>query len=353
MTTARRWRVVQWATGNIGSRALRAVIGDPRFDLVGVYVYDSGKVGTDAGDLCGEAPVGVVATDDRDAILSANPDCVLYMPRALDVDDLVAMLESGSNVVTTRGEMFAGGHNLDDRERARVLDACAAGSTSVYATGSSPGFITDALPFALLSMQTRVDLIEIDEFANMSRRDSPHMLFDLLGFGRRVDRFSPRYAEHLMREFAPPLAELARAAGRPTDAWHCTGEVAAARVDTELAAGPIAAGTVAAQRTVIVGSSAGDAVVRFVASWYCSTEVDPAWDLRPTGWRVRVHGDAPFDVALPFPVALDDLGGATPSYTANRPVNAIPYVCAAPPGLVSTSDLPPIVPGRFSPTPQG
>jgi len=38
--------------------------------------------------------------------------------------------------------------------------------------GSSPGFITDALPLALLSMQRRVDSIEIDEFANLSRRDS-------------------------------------------------------------------------------------------------------------------------------------------------------------------------------------
>ena len=33
-----------------------------------------------------------------------------------------------------------------------------------------------------------------------------------------------------------------------------------------------------------------------------------------------------------------------PAYTANRPVNAIPYVCAAAPGILATADLPPITP---------
>jgi 4-hydroxy-tetrahydrodipicolinate reductase len=84
--------------------------------------------------------------------------------------------------------------------------------------------------------------------------------------------------------------------------------------------------------------------VRFTASWYCTPDVEPAWDLRPTGWRVRVRGDAPLDVELPFPIPLEDLGAYTPAYTANRPVNAIPYVCAAPPGILTTEDLPVITP---------
>ena len=78
-----------------------------------------------------------------------------------------------------------------------------------------------------------------------------------------------------------------------------------------------------------MGTHAGADVVRFTANWYCTTDVEPAWDLRPTGWRVRVRGDAPLDVELSFPVPLEDLGSFTPAYTANRPVNAIPYVCAA------------------------
>ena len=42
---------------------------------------------------------------------------------------------------------------------------------------------------------------------------------------------------------------------------------------------------------------------------------------------------------------VEDLAAWTPAYTANRPVNAIPFVCAAPPGILLTTDLPPITPG--------
>lgn len=337
-------RVVQWATGNIGLRALRGVIRHPGLELAGVLVYDPAKDGVDAGVLCGEEPAGVAATTDRAAMRSLGADCALYMPRALDLDDVVTMLETGTNVVTTRGELFGGGHRLGSEGRARVLDACERGRSSIYATGSSPGFITDALPFALLSMQRRVDAVVIDEFANLSRRDSPHLLFELMGFGRPLESFDPRRSAYLLAEFEPALAELAAAADLAIDEWTCTGEVAAARRTEILAAGKLPAGTVAAQRTRMVGHAAGHEAVVMTTTWYCTTEVEPAWDLGPTGWRVQVHGDAPFDVALPFPFAVEDLGDATPAYTANRPVNAVPYVCAAPPGILATSDLPPITP---------
>jgi 4-hydroxy-tetrahydrodipicolinate reductase len=331
---------VQWATGNIGTRALREVIRHPDLELAGVLVYDPAKSGVDAGLLCDEAPVGVVATHDRAAIHALEADCVLHMPRVFDLDDVVALLESGKNVVTTRGELFGAGQRLGADARARVLDACHRGNSSIYATGSSPGFITETLPFALLSMQRHVDCIEIDEFADMSRRDSPHMLFEQMGFGKPLDAYSPRRAEYLVGEFSPSLALLAAAADRPVDEWAGTGSVAAARHATTLAAGEIAAGTVAAQRTSVVGTSAGVEVIRFTANWYCTTDVEPAWDLRPTGWRVRVRGDAPFDVDLTFPVPLADLGSVTPAYTANRPVNAVPYVCAARAGILSSTDVP-------------
>jgi 2,4-diaminopentanoate dehydrogenase len=348
--SSRRTRVVQWATGNIGLRALREVIRHPDLDLVGVLVYDPAKEGVDAGVLCGEAPVGVLATTDGAAIHALTADCVLYMPRTFDVDEVVRFLEAGTNVITTRGELFADGRPLRDDGRARVLAACAKGGASAYATGSSPGFISETLPLALLSMQRRVESVQIDEFANLSRRDSPHLLFEQMGFGKPLESYDPRRASYLVSEFAPSLGVLAEAAGRPVDEWTGTGEVAAARRATTILAGEIGAGSVAAQRNIVVGRSAGVEVVRFTANWYCTTDLDPEWELRPTGWRVQVHGDAPFDVELPFPVPLDDLASYTPGYTANRPVNAIPYVCAAAPGILATADLEPITPAGPSPT---
>src|SRR5918996_1509031 len=113
---APRYRVVQWATGNIGTYALRAVVEHPRYDLAGAYVYSPAKAGRDAGELCGLDPVGVVATDDIEEIVGLGADCVLYMPAKCDFDEVCRLLESGANIVTTRGEFH----------RAESLDPAAA-----------------------------------------------------------------------------------------------------------------------------------------------------------------------------------------------------------------------------------
>ncbi|HUA95112.1 MAG TPA: hypothetical protein VMB82_06245, partial [Acidimicrobiales bacterium] len=85
-------RVVQWATGNIGARALRAVIQHPRLELAGVYVHSGEKDGRDAGDLCGVDPTGVLATNDPDRVLALGADCVLYMPQGCDMGAVARLL---------------------------------------------------------------------------------------------------------------------------------------------------------------------------------------------------------------------------------------------------------------------
>src|SRR3984957_18328615 len=64
------YRVVQWATGNIGLRSLRAVIDHPELELVGLYVYSDAKAGRDAGELCGTRSTGVRATQDIEEIIA-------------------------------------------------------------------------------------------------------------------------------------------------------------------------------------------------------------------------------------------------------------------------------------------
>jgi 2,4-diaminopentanoate dehydrogenase len=341
---AQRLRVVQWATGNVGGRALRETIRHPDLDLVGLVVYSDSKNGVDAGELCGEGTTGVLATTDHEAAIALDADCAIYMPQAPDFDEVIAMLERGTNIVTTCGDFQAGGRPLGEERRERVLEACRRGGSSIYATGSSPGFITDAFPLAVLSMQRRVDRIEIEEYANVSERDSPFLLFELMGFGKPIGPSDELRASYLAGQFGPPLERLAEAAGRPVDEWTARGELAAARETTMLAAGELPAGTVGAQRTIISGFSDGHEIVRFTANWYCTLDLDPAWDLLPTGWRVKVRGDASMDVTIEFPVAVKDLGDFTPALTANRPVNAVPFVCAAEPGILTTEDLAPLTP---------
>jgi hypothetical protein len=54
--------------------------------------------------------------------------------------------------------------------RERVQAARIKGNTSIHATGSSPGFVTEALPIVLDSLARRLDLLLIDEFAKLYRR---------------------------------------------------------------------------------------------------------------------------------------------------------------------------------------
>ncbi len=351
-------RVIQWATGNTGQRALREVIRHPSLQLVGVLVYDPAKDGIDAGELCHEGPTGVMATTNREAMLRIEADCCVYMPRATGsgatragltreevVDDVAALLQNGVNVVTTCTDLIARGLRLGEVLRGRLVDACERGNTSLWASGSDPGFITETVPMALLSVQRQVDLIEIEEFGDLSRRPSPHMVMEQMRFGKPLSEFDPdRRKNHLFGEYQPALTVLADMAGFTIDEWTAEGGVAAAKEDLEIVAGEIRAGTAAAQRIVVQGRSGGVDRIRFTQYAFVSRDVDPDWGLQPTGWRIRVHGDAPFDVSMPFPVPLGDLGSYVPAFNANGPVNAIPYVCAARPGILTTEDLPHVLP---------
>jgi hypothetical protein len=336
---SRPYRVVQWATGNIGARALRAVIEHPDLTLAGVYVRAQEKAGRDAGELCGLSPVGITATGSIDDILELGADCVLYMPLLLDADEVCRLLRSGANVVTTRGE-FHRAASMEARLRQRIEAACAQGGTSIHSTGSSPGFISEAVPLVLTSIQRRLDNLTIDEFADLSPRASPELLFGIMGFGADPSTFDPRRSSYIADSFGPSLRLVADALSVRLDSIEDSGEVATARHAVQIAAGSLPAGSVAAQRMTVSGMRDGRVLLRFRATWYCTTDLEPAWEVRASGWHVTVDGDAPLDVDIRLAVPLDRLGSVSPGYTANRAVNAVPFVCAAEPGIRSTLDLP-------------
>jgi len=339
-------RVVQWATGNIGARSLQHVIEHPALELAGVYVTNPAKAGQDAGTLCGLPPTGVTATGDAAEILALNADCVLYMPAVCDLDQVCAILAGGTNIVTTRGEFHHPG-SMHPADRERVERACAEGGTSIHSTGSSPGFISEALPLVLASIQRRVDHVAIHEYADVSDRDSPDMLFNLMGFGHPAAEFPPERFAYGAYSFGPSMRLVADAIGLPLDSVTGTGAVAVTPDKLTIAAGTLDAGTVAGLRLIVTGTHQGRPLMTFTASWCCAQVLEPAWELRGAGWNgwnVQVDGDAPLDVDIRFKIPEGRMGEMTPGYTANRAVNAVPYVCAAAPGIRTTVDLPQIIP---------
>jgi 2,4-diaminopentanoate dehydrogenase len=134
-------RVIQWATGAVGSVQLQQVIDRSDLELVGVYVYTPDKVGQDAGALVGRSPAGVLATNDKDAILALDADLVLHAaskahPRNTNSQDIVALLESGKDVITTSSYNHLPTFDLKVAEQ--VAAACRRTGARFHAAGEHP-----------------------------------------------------------------------------------------------------------------------------------------------------------------------------------------------------------------------
>jgi 4-hydroxy-tetrahydrodipicolinate reductase len=54
-------------------------------------------------------------------------------------------------------------------------------------------------------LERHVDRVVIEEFANMSQRPSPKLLFEVMGFGREPGPVDERRAHHMRFNFGPPL----------------------------------------------------------------------------------------------------------------------------------------------------
>lgn len=347
MTTtmpAKTYRVVQWATGRTGIKAMLGVVNHPNMELVGVYVHGEDKAGRDAGDIAGVGPIGVTATNKISDIVALHPDCVLYMREGYDADEVATLLEAGINIVTTRNEFFYA-EAMDPALRARVEDACAKGGASLYATGSSPGFVTALLPLALTSMVRRLDCLTIDEFADIPASVGPDMITQVMGFGSpaTTTEINPLLLEHTTVGFMQSLKALAAALNLQIDSWENSGEIAAAVEPMTLSDGfVIEPGTMGAQRIITAGLRDGKPVLRFRSNWYCTTKLEPQWELHSDGWRVIVEGDTPIDVRISFPDGDGDRAEQLTGLTAHPVVNSIAYVCEARPGILTPFELPPL-----------
>ena len=189
------YRVVQWATGNQGVEAIRAVLDRPDMELVGAKVYGADKDGVDAGVLAGRSPCGVVATCDVDEILALGADCVAYFPRHASLDEVCRILASGANVATTAFLFHPRSLPADDL--ARLEAACAEGGSSVHGTGLNPGNLSGVLPLALSGMSRSIEKVTLQERADWSFYESTHITFDNMRFGRPPEDVTEEASEFL------------------------------------------------------------------------------------------------------------------------------------------------------------
>jgi hypothetical protein len=344
-------RVVQWATGNVGRHALRAVLERPGLELAGVYCSSSAKAGRDAGELAGTEPTGVLATDDVDAIVALGADVVIHAPLPSlvhgddpdrDLRDICRLLESGADVITTVGYMYPAVYG--DEVVGRIESACRAGGSTFHGTGANPGWFGDLLPLLMTGLSLRVDRVEVVEISNFQHYPSPEIMFDMMGFGLSPEEFAGRGDRHhrwLDGLFVEAVTMVAVGLGAAVDAANdvtSTMETWVTQRDLATAAGPVAAGTVAGQRWRWAATVGGRELVTQETVWRMHADVAPEWP--EGGWSITIHGAPRMHISLDHGWNGDVLAS-----TAAHAVNAIDYVAAAAPGIATFLDLP-MVAGR-------
>jgi len=348
VSAARRpLRVIQWSTGNAGRRTLRGILRHPDLELVGVHAHAREKVGRDAAELCGlTAPTGVRATDDAGALLALDADCVCYTAQGETrvretVEELCRILAKGLNVVNTAIVSLVYPKGASRKLVAALDGACAEGGTTFLTTGFDPGWSGDVIPLALAACCERIDGVRVSELMDYSTYPDPGFTGVYFGFGRPLDHPAPMLQPGVLKGgWGPMVVMLADAFGMRLDEIREEHERLPAPDSFETAMGKIEKGTCAAVRFEVQGRPA------LVAAHVnrLRDDVGPDWDRlsggRRSGYRIEVAGSPSFTCEI-LPVGEDgDHNTAGITGTAMRAVNAIPAVCAAPPGVVSILDLP-------------
>jgi 2,4-diaminopentanoate dehydrogenase len=354
-------KVIQWGAGYAGAQALRYLINNRAYQVVGVKCFTAAKEGHDAGEIAGLAPIGIAATRDVEALLATDADVVLFMPRDALADpsvpdspsrgwyrDLLPILASGKNVISPICSATHYRHLADpDGFLDGLNQACRKGNSTVAFFGLDPGFLTDALPLTMAGAVAEVTQIRTYEILLYSDYTEAETLA-MLGFGARPQDLPPEGIHSLRVSWGGVPYLVAEATGVQIDDITVDIDVALAHETFTSPGGmQIGKGTIAGIKFSVSGIAGGAPVIVVNHVTRMREDIGPDWPNVGTlgGYRIEIDAFPPF--VGEFPLGLP--GGTGSSFadamamTAARCVNAIDAVVAASPGYKTFLDLAPLV----------
>jgi hypothetical protein len=342
------YRVVQWGTGAVGAWSLRQIIDHPDLELVGVWVSGESKNGKDAGELCGRPVTGVRATSSKEEIFALDADVVIHCALAVGPDgalpfdeDVARLLRSGKNVISTASYYSP---LIEGPERMAVLQAaCEEGSSTLYGGGVDPGFVCDRVAALLTGSVAEIKQIRMIESQDVSSHPGVALLSEV-GFGKRPEERkldSPGVQYYGGRLLPAAVAKLADLLGVQLEGLRHREDLVLATKDREVAMGTLKAGTIVGARAEFSGIRDGKPFITHQWVTYMGREGIPDdWLMAPLPWgsappylvRIEIEGRP----SLQNDMIYTDYGDVTSfSFpTAAVCINAIPDVCAAPPGFL-------------------
>ncbi|MBJ7336801.1 MAG: dihydrodipicolinate reductase [Mycolicibacterium sp.] len=290
----------------------------------------------------------MLATDDVEAIVAAQPDCFCYCGTAVRrddaaIEDMARLLRAGINVVTISTIPMVYSPAAPQNWRDIVEAACREGHSSFYATGSEPGVASLNIPTALLAGAGRVHSYRMDEYALGLDETYPiwEVLHESMGFGKPDGHVPARIASGKVRhDWETVVRYIADILGYHLDAIDLDWETVTAPTDLDTNIGILPAGTICAHRWQLAGKVDGKAVtsVQYFAT-VSSTPWPDAWP-RPVAEAAsavvyRVAGRPNMRMQLCFDAQDDEKNlNSAIALTGMAAVNAIPYVVDAEPGIL-------------------
>jgi hypothetical protein len=357
------YRVIQWGTGSVGKLSMREALKNPAFALAGVKVYGDTKVGRDAGALCGMPDTGILAVKEIADLHIQRGDTVLYCPMIASYEDIVQLLESGANVVTTASNMYPQfyGPGIFDRLNAAALK----GGATFHGSGVNPAFMSDVLPLTISGLVHQARKITVREVSDVNHYAStaPEIMLDHIGFGKAAEIAlkADDFVRGMTAYFSESIKMITDHLGVKLDRIEEDHEVATSKVRVTLDNGrTIEPGTVGCRLFRWYGIVGGTKRIELSTFWKVTTELNSDWDVRttdPVQWTVTVEGTPSVKCVVTTCSSFDPenpdfmTGGeeAAMLATAVHALNAVPAVVASAPGVKTFLDLPIIAgQGAFS-----
>jgi 4-hydroxy-tetrahydrodipicolinate reductase len=344
-------KVFQVATGNVGSEMIKRIADQPDLELIGVHCYSPDKIGRDAGELAGLAPNGVTATGTVDEIIAAKPDVLTFHGVFPDEDLYVKVLEAGINVVTT-ADWITGHHRNANHvhasgrsEEALIQEACERGGATFYGTGMNPG-LAQILTIAHSADVTEIRHVLTKESVDVSCHHSVDTWVEV-GFGRSVeDPAVPGMLEKYTRVFEDAVRLMADCFDLALDEVRFEYELGACTKDVDLGWYQLPEGSLGGCYLKYVGFVAGEPRIEQHLEWQMTPFTDPAWNIEAC-YITQIDADPCIyskHMIFPRPGAdlsrAEDFASIGMTVTGMPALNAIRAVVAAPPGIVTSADMP-------------
>jgi 4-hydroxy-tetrahydrodipicolinate reductase len=344
-------RVFQVATGNVGSEMIKRIGRHRDLELIGVHCYSPDKIGRDVGELAGIGPVGITATGTVEEIIAARPDAVTFHGVFPDEDLYLALLRAGINIVTTAD--WITGHHRDlnhphpsGRPWTEIIDEAAKeGGATFYGTGMNPGLNQ------ILGVVASADVAEIEHITTIESVDvSCHhsaATWREVGYGLPVDEPAlPGMLRKYTEVFADSVHMMADAFDLELDDVTFSYELGACTKDVDLGWYRLPKGSLGASYIKYVGIAGGVPRVETHLEWQMTPHTAPSWDIKGC-YVTQIKGDPQiYQKHMIFPAPgvdlsdADDFASIGMTVTGLPALNAIRAVVAAPPGVVTSADLP-------------